>query len=766
MIKRFISFLTALSMTLMMFTTMNVTSFTSYAADSDLALISASDIPVSELTTATQAKITFNITKVVDDAYATLTAYVNGASWIEETYATTTQYNAGAGQSWQAEHEVTATGQRVVTFVFKPATWGYQVGIKTDNTDGFDAELIKVEFLDVGGNVVKAYYPTAYGTCGAEGNEANVTWTLDSNGVLTISGTGRMKSWVNFAGGERTPWREAYLNGNDIKTINIIGIENIGDHAFDIYGDHATSVSISDSVIEIGESAFEDCDSLREINIPDSVTKIGKYAFNYCESLERIVIPKNVTVIEYMVFAGCTSLKSVEIPNGVIRIEQGAFSGCINLTEMDIPDTVTEIEMMAFSGTGFTAIPHLPDGITHISDGMFMECQNLMSVEIPESVVSIGGMAFAICPKLEYALFPASALLGDNVFYSVDEEWNETESTTTQLKYEPDGDKRRITEIVLGSGKTSVTVTNEMNVNFVEENERSKVSQEGHTHVSADGVCQICNVETQNDDSVAIDETNFPDPIFRQYVKENFDSNNDGILQNNEILRVNTISVSSKDITDLTGIEHFIELTELYCDTNQLTSLDVSNNTKLESLMCDNNQLTSLDISNNTALTIYFCDKNKYTVSGCMIDPSDLPGSFDLSKASNWENAKVTNGKIIGTGTAQYTYDCGNGKTASFFIQFGQHSYKNGVCEVCGEDDPNYIPSCNLTPSNKEITIGDYQIFTLEGYNGQEPPTWEIDETYVDIITTGVDNNQCKVIGQAATDPTIVLTVKLNGNII
>lgn len=75
-------------------------------------------------------------------------------------------------------------------------------------------------------------------------------------------------------------------------------------------------------------------------------------------------------------------------------------------------------------------------------------------------------------------------------------------------------------------------------------------------------------------------------------------------------------------------------------------------------------------------------------------------------------------------------------------------------------------PSYNLTPSAKEITIGDYQIFTLEGYNGQEPPTWEIDETYVDIITTGVDNNQCKVIGKAATDPTTMLTAKLNGNIV
>lgn len=138
--KRFISFFTALSMVLMLFTTTAVTSFTAYAADVDLAIISNSDIPVSELATATQAKITFNITKVVNDAYATLTAYVNGASWIQETYATTTQYNAGAGESWQANHEVTATGQRVVTFAFAPATWGYQVGIKTDNADGFDAD--------------------------------------------------------------------------------------------------------------------------------------------------------------------------------------------------------------------------------------------------------------------------------------------------------------------------------------------------------------------------------------------------------------------------------------------------------------------------------------------------------------------------------------------------------------------------------------------------------------------------------------------------
>ena len=100
-----------------------------------------------------------------------------------------------------------------------------------------------------------------------------------------------------------------------------------------------------------------------------------------------------------------------------------------------------------------------------------------------------------------------------------------------------------------------------------------------------------------------------------------------------------------------------------------------------------------------------------------MIAADDLPGYFDLTKASNWENAKVTGDNIYGTGTATYTYDCGNGIKPTFSIEFGEHSYENGTCTVCGEEEPK--PSYNLTPSAKEITIGDYQIFTLEGYDGR-----------------------------------------------
>ena len=74
------------------------------------------------------------------------------------------------------------------------------------------------------------------------------------------------------------------------------------------------------------------------------------------------------------------------------------------------------------------------------------------------------------------------------------------------------------------------------------------------------------------------------------------------------------LNIASENISDLTGIENFTALTQLYCGDNQLTSLDVSNNTALTQLNCvGNHQLTSLDVSNNTALTQLSCGLTKLT---------------------------------------------------------------------------------------------------------------------------------------------------------
>ena len=122
----------------------------------------------------------------------------------------------------------------------------------------------------------------ASGTCGAEGNNGdNLTWILDDEGVLTISGTGAMASW-NWKG---SPW---YANKDKIE-----------------------SVVIEDGVTSIGANAFDGCSGLTSITIPSSVTSIGEYTFYGCSGLTSITIPNSVTSIGTSAFSGCSGLTRV-----------------------------------------------------------------------------------------------------------------------------------------------------------------------------------------------------------------------------------------------------------------------------------------------------------------------------------------------------------------------------------------------------------------------------------------------------------------------
>ena len=111
---------------------------------------------------------------------------------------------------------------------------------------------------------------------------------------------------------------------------------------------------------------------------------------------------------------------------------------------------------------------------------------------------------------------------------------------------------------------------------------------------------------------VKIDETNFPDPIFRQYVRR-FDKNGDNKLSQAELDAVDDINVDSDDISSLKGLEHFTKLKVLNCIRNKLTTLDVSKNPDLENLVCSMNKLTSLDVSNNPKLETFWCSRNQLT---------------------------------------------------------------------------------------------------------------------------------------------------------
>jgi Leucine-rich repeat (LRR) protein len=107
---------------------------------------------------------------------------------------------------------------------------------------------------------------------------------------------------------------------------------------------------------------------------------------------------------------------------------------------------------------------------------------------------------------------------------------------------------------------------------------------------------------------------NIPDTNFKNaLISSGVDTNEDGEISFAESVAITKLDVSDNNISDMTGIEAFINLDSLDCHSNKLTSLDVSNNKVLDSLNCSENLLSNLDVSNNTQLTWLICGFNYLT---------------------------------------------------------------------------------------------------------------------------------------------------------
>ena len=135
---------------------------------------------------------------------------------------------------------------------------------------------------------------------------------------------------------------------------------------------------------------------------------------------------------------------------------------------------------------------------------------------------------------------------------------------------------------------------------------------------------------------VEINNTNFPDSVFRKYVEDNIDKadttgQKDGKLSQAERDAVTEISITNTNCTDLTGIAYFANLTELNCYHNQLTTLDVSKNAKLSALRCYNNGMVELNLGDITHLTLLECNDNSLTE----LDVSKNPDLEELQCREN-----------------------------------------------------------------------------------------------------------------------------------
>lgn len=166
-------------------------------------------------------------------------------------------------------------------------------------------------------------------------------------------------------------------------------------------------VTLPDTLVSIGDGAFQGCAALTAVDLPDSLRIIGELAFADCTALDTVTLPASLRFLGGGAFANCELLNTVTIEEGVQRIEDRAFMNCPSLGSIDVPDSVVFLGQQAFSGcTGLTTA-ELPEGLQGIALALFNGCSSLTTCEIPASVRLIRNYAFDGCSALKSVALPA-----------------------------------------------------------------------------------------------------------------------------------------------------------------------------------------------------------------------------------------------------------------------------------------------------------------------------------------------------------------------
>ena len=221
-------------------------------------------------------------------------------------------------------------------------------------------------------SAAQLHFAPVSGTCGE-----NLTWALDGDGVLTISGTGPM---TDYETDTAAPWSACR--------------------------DEIVRAVIGPGVASLGAQAFHHCRNLTGVSLPEGLTAIGGSAFHMCERLADIDIPESVTAIDQFAFCGCYALTGIDIPANVASIGYGALSYCHSLAQLTVDP----------ANTAFV----IRDGVLFTADQTELVCYPPMktgtSYSVPSAVTFVRDLAFTYCVHLENITLPDQAVLGNEVF--------------------------------------------------------------------------------------------------------------------------------------------------------------------------------------------------------------------------------------------------------------------------------------------------------------------------------------------------------------
>ena len=469
-------------------------------------------------------------------------------------------------------------------------------------------------------------------------------------------------------------------------------IRNIGKDAFLLCDGFVGQLKLPTSLTNIGNDAFRSCNGFTgDLVIPNSVKSIGKNVFSWCqgftgnlviqngvESIEEdaflycrgftgdLVIPNSVKSIGKNVFSCCNGFTgNLTLSNQLEKIENGTFAGCNFTGELMIPESVKIIDSGAFAGSDFSGDLNITSGVEFIGNGSFSSYKG--NVVIPKSLIDIGRGALG---EVKNVYYEGSEADWDNVNikpnYTGTLYFNGEHPVEPEPEPEPIKPEYKIASIdsipdqVLRNGvaKPQIVVRNELG-NIIDTWNAYSVTwknndKEGTAEVTVVGnkpyvgtAIQTFKVYECIPGSIKIDEKNFPDKGFREYllIIENEDYNGDGYFSPSEIKAITRMFIDQSKVSSVEGIDKLIYLEDIiiYKDhdrPNKLTDLNLSGCRNLKMLMahifatsinldgCDaleyldvsNSNLRSIDLSNHPKLKNFICKNSNLlsvNLSGC-----------------------------------------------------------------------------------------------------------------------------------------------------
>ena len=242
--------------------------------------------------------------------------------------------------------------------------------------------LVMAMLLSMAPITVFAATVEASGKFGASGS--NLTWSLDSDGVLTVSGSGSMEDFANVS---KVPW---YSKITKVKTVVIeSGVTNIGKDAF--YGvSSLVNATISDTVTSIGNRAFSGSGLTNfEFSDAGNLKTIKNAAFSNTK-IKSMVIPDGVTTLGSYVF-GYGPIQSVTIPASVTSVGNYFFEETSSLNEVIFlgnkePETIGDTVFLGCSSLAYVSVPADYEGDTF---------SNMKVAKAVASVAEVDGQGFA-----------------------------------------------------------------------------------------------------------------------------------------------------------------------------------------------------------------------------------------------------------------------------------------------------------------------------------------------------------------------------------